>query len=197
MLLQQQLQALQTTLAKVLDRRDQRRRSPKTSSSGSSNLCSPASPSSHSSDPACTATVPCAPDFAALLLESETQRRIEQRERNAQRRVDCREANASVALLGAQLATLTVAPSSAPPAVVSPSSYVVGRALTSIPSFTGAATDDYDNYISDFQGKIASKAMPFRLLSGSTNSFSSLRVPPRAATTPRILPKIFAPGGRT
>ena len=31
---------------------------------------------------------------------------------------------------------------------------MVGRALTSIPSFTVAATEDYDNYIRDFQGKI-------------------------------------------
>ena len=65
-----------------------------------------------------------------------------------------READARVTLLAAQLATLTGAPSPAPPAVVSPSSYVIGRALTSIPSVTCAAKEDYDTYIRDFQGKI-------------------------------------------
>ena len=31
---------------------------------------------------------------------------------------------------------------------------MVGRALTSIPSFTCAATEDYDKYLCDFHGKI-------------------------------------------
>ena len=39
-------------------------------------------------------------------------------------------------------------------AVTRPSSYVVGRALTSTPSFIGADTEYYDNYICDLQGKV-------------------------------------------
>ena len=120
--------------------------------------------------------------------EMKTQRRSESkhRERNAERRADRREADDRVALLAAQLAPLTVASLPAPSAVVCPSSYVVGQALTSIPSFTGAATEDYDNYT---KARSAHEATPFRRRSGPTNSFSSSRVPPRSGTHHVYYPK--------
>ena len=81
-----------------------------------------------------TAVEPGALDFAALLLESETQRRADQQERDAERRTDRRDADGTAALrvLAAQMATLASTSAPGLPALVSLSSYAVGRALASV-----------------------------------------------------------------
>ena len=103
-------------------------------SSGSSTSGSPDSSSSHSTGTAGTAVEPGALDFAALLLESETQRRADQQERDAERRTDRRDADGTAALrvLAAQMATLASTSAPGLPALVSLSSYAVGRALASV-----------------------------------------------------------------
>ena len=86
-------------------------------------------------------------------------------------------------------ASLAAASAPEPPVVVSPSSYVVCRALTSIPSFTDAAAEDYDP-------RFPRRDRPARLrqsagfLSQQTHSQAG-GVPPTAGTTPHTLQKIF------
>ena len=84
----------------------------------------------------------------------ETQRSAEQREDVAEQQADNREADDWAALLAAQLTMLMVALAPVPPAVVSPASNVFAWALKSNPSFTGTANKDYNNYTSNFYGKV-------------------------------------------
>ncbi len=76
--------------------------------------------------------------FAALA----EQRREDQRDREDARRAD-RE------LLDARLAAMTASHTAAP----SRSNYVVGRALSSFPTFTGTSKEDCDSYLREFEGK--------------------------------------------
>ena len=139
-----------------MNQRDHSQR-PKASDSGSSDSDSPISLCSPSTDIAGAAAVPYTLDFAALILQWEKQRSAEHHELDAQRRVQRRKVDYSVTLLGGVLAAQngsfdsnfgTRAPCCCK--ALCPRRW---SDLTFIPSFTCVITEDYDNYIRDFQGK--------------------------------------------
>ena len=57
---------------------------------------------------------------------------------------------------------------------------MVGRALTSISSFTGAATEDYNNHIRDFQGKIGPQGYAILLAFWTNELFLKLEGPAKS-----------------
>ena len=141
--LQQQVATLQARLL-TLEAQDNARRT-RSRGSDSGSPCS-ASPSPTHRRPPPSLGGLSGEDLAALLqfqfAALAEQRREDQREREEARRAD-RE------LLAAQIAAVMASHAAAP----GRSNYVVGRALSSFPTFAGTSKEDCDSYLREFEGK--------------------------------------------
>ena len=96
--------------------------------------------------------------FHAIFLHIETQRREDQRQREADRREDLRRADERAERMEELQRTQWAAFSAATqPAAVQGgrrSTYQMGLALTAFPTFAGDGTQDYDAYIREFEGLV-------------------------------------------